>query len=119
MSRTEGYSPARARDFLLMDALSAVLTGGDAIFGDGRDEDLCQLGYAADLVRLSVQDADGRLEQLVQRCRNVARHSAMPEGVTPRDPAQALWKARYPLDARKLRLELPLHVKRKTLLAAA
>lgn len=95
-----------------MDALSDVLAGRYDRVPLQDEADLRQLGYAATLVKGSVNDDLGRLKSLLALCRNTLADRPLPE-VTPRDAVQRRWGARFHLDARKLKHELPLHLNRK------
>lgn len=95
-----------------MDALSDVLTGRLDRVALEDEAELRQLGYAATLVKGSVKDDLGRLRRLLAVCKDALADRPLPD-VSPRDAVQRRWGARFHLDARKLKHELPLHLQRK------
>ena len=99
------FSPARAREDLVMRVLARVVDGGgDAAMADS-GLPLRQLGYAAALVEGCLDDPKGHLRALIRKA------SSSPAGHEPAsgyvDPVQARWQAPWHMDARKLRLETP------------
>ena len=99
------FSPARAREDLVMRVLARVVDGdGDAAMADS-GLPLRQLGYAAALVEGCLDDPEGHLRALIRKA------SSSPAGEEPAggyaDPVQARWQAPWHMEARRLRLETP------------
>ena len=102
------FSPARAREDLVMRVLARVVAGdGEAAVADA-GLPLRQLGYAAALVEGRLDDPKGHLRALIRKA------SSSPAGQEPAggyaDPVQARWQAPWHLEARKLRLETPAYL---------
>ncbi len=103
-------SPARAREELVMRSLARTAAGdGDAVLAE-HALPLRQLGYAATLVEGYVDDPQDRLGALIRKASGAPPSGEEPDGGYV-DPVQARWRAPWHMDARKLRLETPLHLK--------
>lgn len=110
MERNNSYGAARERECNMMKILADVVAGDFGVPEAMQADDLRQLGYAAQVVRGSVDDPEKRLTHLVKLCRAAVAEAPMVEIVDARDTVQAQWGAPWHVDARKFRRELPLHL---------
>ena len=105
------FGAARQSEHKVMERLARI-AAGDLTVMDKQDESgLRQLGYAASLVRGHVDDPQDNLGAAV-RLASKRLEGRKAAAKSFRDPVQAKWGAPRHLDAAKLRLETPLHLRK-------
>jgi hypothetical protein len=111
LSHNKTYGPARQREHDVMCFLARVVHGVEVFSGEIDFDELRQLGYAAYLSQGRVCDPGNRLGIFARECLSITKD--IPKTVTTyRDPVQERWGAMHWMDPRKLRTELPLHIRK-------
>lgn len=99
----------RVRERALIRRLAELVVGAAGVDELLQTEDIRQLGYAADLVKMNVDDPENKLSEFVSLAR--LRVSQLPPpSCSFKDKVQERWGAPMHLSPRRLRTELPLHI---------
>lgn len=102
-------SDFRVRERALMQKLAELVVGAAGVDELLQTEDIRELGYAADLVRMNVDDPENRLSEFV-RLAHAHLSQFPPPSCSFKDKVQERWGAQMHLSPRRLRTELPLHI---------
>jgi len=95
----------------MLQQLADILEGGSVDLL-ASEEQLRQLGYAAQVARGRVPDPENRLLRTIRSCRTALSSNPCPEAKADRarDALQREWGAAWHVDAAKLATELPLYI---------